>query len=250
MLTFEGVVIRERAFGETDKFIDVLTRDRGIVEILVKGARKIIGSSGSSTQLFAYSKFCVRQQRDRYYLNSAEPNRIFYGLRNNLKKLSLASYFADAVGFSVTPRMSEEYKNDVLRLFLNTLHYLEKDLRDLNFLKSLFELRLISDIGMMPDIVMCRKCGHYEPEKIVFFMENGFFLCGECAGGEEIRDSFEGDAGLLHTVRHILLADFSRLYNFKVTGKTAERLAEFSEQYFCIHMGRNFKTLDFYKNLT
>ena len=119
MLTVEGIVLKERSVGETDKFIDILTKDRGVLELSVKGAKKINGRSGSSTQLFAYSRFCTEQRRNMLYLNSAEPIHIFYGLRDSLKKISLASYFSDVLRFCVIP---EKQNNDVLRLMLNCMH--------------------------------------------------------------------------------------------------------------------------------
>ena len=155
MIITEGIVIKERSVGEQDKFIDILTKEYGVVEAAVKGARKINGKSGSSTQLFAYSRFCLQLRKERYYLNSAEPICIFYNLRTGLKKLSLASYFAEVVNYSI------ERQNDngeILRLMLNTLHYLENDLRPLDFLKSLFEIRLCTEIGIMPDIICCCEC--------------------------------------------------------------------------------------------
>ena len=82
MITEEGIVLKERSVGEQDKFIDILTKTRGVIEVCVKGAKKITGRSGSSTQLFAYSRFCIDQRGERMYLNSAEPIHIFYGLRD------------------------------------------------------------------------------------------------------------------------------------------------------------------------
>ena len=157
MITIEGIVLRERSVGEADKFIDILTRDRGVLEASVKGAKKINGKSGSSSQLFAYSRFCLDQRRNMLYLNSAEPLHIFYGLRDSLTKISLASYFSEVLRFCVIP---EAQNNDILRLTLNCLHYLEKNERSEEFLKAVFELRLMSEIGFMPDIVACREYRH------------------------------------------------------------------------------------------
>ena len=94
MKTINGIVIKQRSFGESDKFADILTNE-GIIEIPVKGVKKITSKNSSSVQLFAYSRLCIDERNGRKFLNSAEPIHIFYGLRDNLKKLSLASYFAD-----------------------------------------------------------------------------------------------------------------------------------------------------------
>ena len=119
MTITEGIVLKERIVGEQDKFIDILTKEHGLMVISVKGARKINGKSGSSAQLFAYSRFCVDKRRDRFYLNSAEPIHIFYGLRQSVSRISLAGYFAEVLRYS-TAELTDS--GNVLRLFLNTLN--------------------------------------------------------------------------------------------------------------------------------
>lgn len=246
MTTIEGIVLKERAFGEQDKFIDVLTRDRGLLELPVKGARKINGKFSAPTQLFAYSRFCYDQRKDRLFLNSAETIHIFYGLRNSLSAISLAGYFSDVLRYSVAELTESE---NVLRLCLNTLHYLEKGLRNEKLLKSVFELRLMSEIGFMPDILGCRCCGVFEPEELYFSVSDGSFLCSECCPPELRENNFRFTLPVLLAVRHIILADFNSLFSFRVSENVLERLSEFSESYIISHLERNFKTLDFYKSL-
>lgn len=248
MIITEGIVIKERSVGEQDKFIDILTKEYGVVEAAVKGARKINGKSGSSTQLFAYSRFCLQLRKERYYLNSAEPICIFYNLRTGLKKLSLASYFAEVVNYSIE-RQSDN--GEILRLMLNTLHYLENDLRPLDFLKSLFEIRLCTEIGIMPDIICCCECGAFESDKIIMKINDGNFCCHECcnqlADGSYPEDYILSEKALLHAVRHIVLSDFNKLYNFRVSDNIQSQLSEYAEKYLITHLEHNFKTLDFYK---
>lgn len=245
MTTVKGIVIRERSAGEQDKFIDVLTAEHGVIELIVKGAKKINGKSGSGCQLFAYSQFCYRPQREYLILNSTEPIRIFYGLRDSLTKLSLASYFAEILGFCIRP---ETQNGDIIRLFLNTLHFLEKNLRGEKMLKSVFELRLMSEIGLMPDILACRGCGEFEPNEIFFSVGEGCFFCAECCKGDK-KSLYHADISVLRAMRHIILADFDRLYNFRTSDRTMKRLSAVSEKYLLTHLERNFQTLDFYKSL-
>lgn len=246
MVTVEGIVLKERSVGEQDKFIDILTRESGVIEVSVKGAKKINGKSGSSTQLLAYSRFCMSERGSRLYLSSAEPIHIFYGLRSSLSKVALASYFAEVMRFCIKP---EAQSGDIMRLLLNCLHYLETGERHEALLKAVFELRLMSEIGFMPDIVACRSCGTYEPEELFFFMESGGFCCKDCDRHEHDTDYMKVRLPVLSAVRHIVLADFNRLFSFRVSEGTQQRLSALAENYALTHLERGFKTLDFYKSI-
>ena len=70
LITTEGIVIRERAVGDNDKYIDILTKDYGIVEAMARGVKKINGKNSSTTQMFSYSKFCLSKSKNNYILNS------------------------------------------------------------------------------------------------------------------------------------------------------------------------------------
>ncbi len=248
MITLTGIVIRERTVGEQDKFIELLTESQGVIEVTVRGARKITGKNMAAAQLFAYATFCMEQRRDRYYLNSAEPIRIFYALRQDLDKLALASYFADVLRYSST---SQSQQSDVLRLTLNTLHYLEAGSRPLPLLKALFELRLMTELGMMPAIVCCDVCGAYTPEQLRFYIQGGVYVCKTCTG----LCSFHGEAmdvsgTVLQAIRHIVLSDFDRLFHFRIAEPALAQLSKLAERYLLVRLERNFRTLDFYKSLS
>ena len=246
MTTVEGIVLKERSVGEQDKFIDILTKESGVLEVSVKGAKKINGKSGSSAQLLAYSRFCIDKRGNYLYLNSAEPIHIFYGLRSSLTKISLASYFAEVMRFCIRP---EAQNGDILRLMLNCLHYLENGERSEDFLKAVFELRLMSEIGYMPDIVACRGCGVFEPEELFFCIRDGGFFCSDCFESENTDDYMKVKLPVLSAVRHIVLADMGRLFNFRVSDSTQQRLSALAESYALTHLERSFGTLDFYKSL-
>ncbi|HRR76868.1 MAG TPA: DNA repair protein RecO [Ruminococcus sp.] len=246
MITEEGIVLKERTVGEQDKFIDILTKTRGVLELCVKGARKMTGKSGSSTQLFAYSRFCIDKRGERLYLNSAEPIHIFYGLRDSLTKVSLASYFAEVVRYCIKP---ERQNDDIMRLMLNTMHYLENGKRQELLLKAIFELRLMADTGFMPDILACKTCGTFEPEELFFSVSDGSFHCADCFTPDEGDNYIKMKLPVLRAVRHIVLAGYDRLYNFRVSEDTMQKLAYTAENYITAHLERSFRTLDFYRSL-
>lgn len=244
MITVKGIVLKEKNVGEHGKFIDVLTAENGVIELTVKGARKINSQFLSSTQLFAYSQFCYSESGKYRFLNSAEPIRIFYSLRNSLSKVSLACYFADVLRYCAEPQSD----NDILRLLLNTLHFLEKDLREEKMLKAIFELRLMGELGFMPDVVGCHGCGVFEPHELFFSMREGCFYCKECFNGNP-DEWYRLNISVLSAMRHILLTDFNRLFNFRTSAETMAILSDVAEKYLTFCFERSFRTLDFYKSL-
>lgn len=248
MLTVKGVVLMQRTLGEQDRFIDILTAECGMLEVLVKGAGKISGRAGSATQLFAYSEFCLNDRKKGVrILNSISPISIFYGLRRSVTAVALASYFSQVIQYAVLPR---DGMPEILRLMLNCLHFLSEDEPDEAHIKAVFELRMASLLGFMPDVVMCRKCGAYQPEKLLFLVEEGWFCCKEChVASDEMQTWIEMPAGALQAVRHIVLSDFERIFSFRVGDASGAPLYAFAESFLQYHIDRRFPTLDYYKTL-
>lgn len=246
LITTDGIVIRERSVGENDKFIDVLTRDLGVIEISTKGVKKITGKNSAAAQLFAYSKFCILKKNNRYILNSSEPIKSFYELRLDLEKLTIASYFAEIIKFSV---LSEEPSYSVLRLFLNTLHFLSNGERSIKLLKFIFEMRIMCEIGLMPDLVACKICICYENEKMFFISSKGSLICGDCLKNEAEDDVFPLNGSSLHAMRFVVFSELEKVFSFTANDKTLDEVCEASENYLSWQLGRSFKTLEFFKSL-
>ena len=97
METYKGLVLAERNAGDRGKFIDILTENNTVQEVYVRGAKKASSAATSLTQLFSYAVFSIQQRNSRVYLDSAEPIRIFYRLRESLSRLSLAMYFSELI---------------------------------------------------------------------------------------------------------------------------------------------------------
>ena len=57
------------------------------------------------------------------------------------------------------------------------------------------------------------------------------------------------NSAVVKALRHIVFADFDRLFNFRLSENSMKKLSEVTEKYLLYHLGREFKTLDFYKSL-
>ncbi len=247
LVTVNGIVIRERQSGDNDKFLDILTDKNGVVEVLAKGVKRLTSKNAAAAQLFAYSKFCLNMKNNRYYVESAEPIKIFYAIREDLEKLALASYFSEIISYAFTP--DESGSEDILRLFLNVLHFLSEGKRENALLKSIFELRFMSESGQMPNLIGCVRCCTYLTDRMYFVIGNGTLYCENCFPSESGMDAVPVGAAVVHALRQIALTDMKQIFNFNLTGNSMKILSDISERYLLGHLGRHFKTLDFYKSL-
>ena len=246
LTTVTGIVLREKAWGESDKFIDILTEEAGLVSVCVKGGRKLGSKNAGATQLYTYSKFCYSSRGTINTLNSSEVITSFFKISEDLVKLSLASYFSELLQFCVPESVPS---NNVMRLVLNTFYFLDSSKRDADFLKSVFEFRLLCEIGLMPDLIGCSECYKFTSNSMYFDILGGKLYCSECFKGELDFNTVRLGDSELHTLRHIALSDFDKLFNFKLSPELQKNVSSITEKYVLAHFDRNFKTLSFLKSI-
>lgn len=246
MLTANGIVIRERPSGENDKILSVLTDSNGLVEVCAKGVKKANAKNASVSQLFCYAKYCLIEGRHYYILNSAEPVRIFYEIRLDVNKFALASYFCELLLYTC-PKNQPNY--EVLRLILNTLHFLSDGTKSEAMLKSVFELRLMSEIGLVPNLIGCCKCYKYLAPQMQFDLSEGRLYCEDCCGKRDLSLCEAINMPTLHALRFIALSDMSKIFSFKLSKLYQPYLSMVTERYVQVQLNKHFSTLDFYKSL-
>ncbi len=249
--TSKGIVLRERTSGENDKFIDFLSQDYGLMEVKVRGAKKAGSKSNAATQLFSYTKLCITKNRTPYYvLNSAEPCDTNYGIRLNVEKLALASYFSELIRYTVLP---EQPCEPVEKLLGRALFFLGRNTRPNELIRCVFELRLACEIGLLPALAACSECCCFESDCTYFDYQKGNLLCLDCA--KELGIHYEPrimarlNKTLLHAVRFIALSEPEKIFNFRTSDHCQKQLSVITEQYLITQLGRTFPTLEYYKNL-
>lgn len=241
-LSTSGLIIREFHVGESDRLVTVLTRDFGLIRAFASGARSIKGKKQAGTQLLSYGNFAFTERKDTYRITEAECLDVFFALRSDLVKLSLAQYFCELCG-ALAPEQDDAA--DYLRVMLNTLKFLETDRLPALQLKAVLELALLSLAGYMPDVSGCAVCGA-KSGPMGLDPTGGVALCQNHLTGRCLPLS----AGTLQAVRHITGAPVERLFSFTLSPAGMQELGAASEALVKAQLERSFKTLDFYHTLS
>lgn len=240
----DGIVLRERAVDEFDSVLTLLTQERGVISAYARGARKPRSAIRVSAELLSYSHFVLFANRDRYQVDKADLNRLFMGIRGDVVRLSLAAYFCQITS-EIAPH--EEEAGPYLKLLLNTLYLLDTGKRREDFLKPVYELRLLTMAGYMPDLVACSQCGTYEAQTIYFLPQSSCLLCGDCLEQEKLREPVERlTPGILAAMRHILYSAPEKLFQFSLPEAGLQALEGVIQRYLLLQLDKRFDTLDFY----
>ena len=244
-ITTDGIVIRERNIDDNDRLLTLLTRDRGVINAYARGARKLKSTLAPATGLLCYSRFVLFRNRERYSIDKADINAVFFGIRQDIEKLALASYMAQLCAELIP---EDERDEDYLRLMLNSLHLLEKDKRSLDFIKPLFELRLLSMAGYMPNLVACRGCSCYEAEQMFFLPQSGVLTCGDRITPQAV-GALPLSPGVLTAMRYIVFSEFDKVFNFTLPPEGLKVLSKISQTYLLTQLDRGFTSLDFLESV-
>ena len=95
-LTIQGIVLRVTDYNDRDALLTVLSRNHGKLTIKARGLRRKNSPLIAPCQLLAYGEFVLFEYRGQYTVNEAQSVELFQGLRRDLCKLSLGTYFAQA----------------------------------------------------------------------------------------------------------------------------------------------------------
>ncbi len=241
--TVEALVIKEMKIGESDRLVTLFSREQGIIKAFASGAKNIKSKKGSATSLLTYGSFTIKNKNGSLRIYEAAPISIFFGAGSDIEVLSLSQYFCELAGeFSVAGEKNEE----LLRLILNSLHFLTKEKRYPPLIKAITELRVAAISGYAPDLVACEECGKFEDSVMFFMVENGSLCCEECK--REGR-SITLDRTLLSAMRHIVYSPLKNLYSFEIPDNKARELSEITAEYITLQIDHRFSTLDFYNSI-
>lgn len=245
-LTTQGIVLREVNYREADKILTVLTRDYGKRTVKAPGCRRKNSKLTAGSQLLVYSEMTLQERGEFTTLSEADPQSQFWSVRQDLEKLALASYFAEA-----TESASQEGEEcaEQLSLLLNSLYALDKLDKPPELVKAAFELKLLALTGYEPLLDGCAVCGVPEPADARLNLSQGILHCARCRAQVGGGVSMPLSPAALAAARHIVGGNPKKLFSFSLAPESMELLGDAAEAFLMTQHERGFRTLDYLKQI-
>lgn len=173
----DGIVLKRVKVSDYDKILTVFTRKAGKMSGAVKGSQNPKSKLAAGSHPFVYGEFSFSKSGRLSSINSIEVKDAFYHLREDLDRLTIASYFLELVHLVTSENIINNALFDLLYHFLKCVEICEKD--QLHLIKSSFELKLLNLIGLRPELNNCVNCGNAS-DNPKFAVSEGGIICEDC----------------------------------------------------------------------
>ena len=230
----KGIVLSESNMNDFDKMLTILTPN-GKIGCAAKGARKPKSLLMAGTQFLCFGEYMLYQGTNSYHMNSCDTIEIFYSIRTDLDKLKYAAHITKIIN-DVTDENQNTYR--ILQLFLNTLYMISETDKDLDFILSVFKLRLLCLLGFTPHIKECTNCKTQE-DLIYFSLRDNGFKCGAC--GKVDKGAIQLSNSTKTAIQYIILADPKKIFSFQISKENLQELNLVSNLYFNEKLEKEYK---------
>lgn len=174
----DGIVLKRVKVSDYDKILTVFTKKAGKMSGVVKGSQNPKSKLAAGAHPFVFGEFSISQSGRLSNITSIDVKNAFYHLREDLDKLTIASYFLELTSIVTVENVINNRLFDLLYLYLDAIEKSES-LEEEYLIKVGFELNLLDVIGIKPEIEHCINCGNLV-ENPKFSVEDGGVVCKNC----------------------------------------------------------------------
>lgn len=148
-----GINLKRQALGEADWLLHILTREKGLVRLIAKGARKSRSKLGGRSELFVVNDLQVARGRSIDRVIQAESLHLYTGLTRDLTRLTCAQYLTEAVLAEASQGQTHSELFDLLLNQLGILEAVPESYLCAHLVHSLFQVLHVA--GIAPEVTHC-----------------------------------------------------------------------------------------------
>ncbi len=176
-----GIVLNSYDLSESDRILNIYTKENGLVRAVVKGVRKPTSKFTGKVDQLSCCYFHFANGKNLNTLCDCEQVNSFSLLRSNLTRLTSAVLFLEIVSnFAYEDESDSQHIYELLYESLNNLQRSSNpDLDSINFISKFLSLH-----GYKPQFETCVHCSEpVEADLVSVYYSSvlGGILCNECA---------------------------------------------------------------------
>ena len=234
----EGIILREKDYGDTSKILDIFTFEYGIIGVIAKGSKSMKSKLRSVTTKFTYGIFNIYYKDGK--LSTLREVDIINNFNNIKKDINLIAYSTYLLDLSEQV-YKQNNNSDIYTLLISTLIKIN-DKYDYIALTNILELKYLNYLGVMFEVDKCCICG--STNIITLSSDKGGYICTNCRTYEKILDN-----KVLKLIRMFCYVDISKIEKLTISKDINLEISEFLDGYYERYTGLYLKSKKFINNL-
>ncbi|KAB3533248.1 DNA repair protein RecO [Alkaliphilus serpentinus] len=240
LIKTEGIVLKNRKYGENDSLLTIFTRKAGKVNAIAKGGRKPKSNLLAGIQPFCYSDFVLYKGKSLYTISQCESKEIFYSIREDLTRLSYGAYLLQLVEAVINEGQTN---HRLFSLLGKALFLLKKEDIEIQSIIRSFELNYLVYAGYKPHLTSCINCNTTEMKDLRFSIQEGGILCPKCHHTDPF--ALRVSETTIKLAYYLLNKDIVEIQKLKIHPLLNEQLKKIIKKYIVAHINiYEFKSLD------
>jgi len=235
----DAVIIRNRELGEADRIFILCSPLYGKIDSIARGVRRPGSRFGGSLEVFSHVYLLLSQGKSLDIITQVEVCNPHYSLREDLERLSCASYFLEMVEMSLVPGQEAI---DLFALVLSGLSLLEHH-TDLELVLRYLEIQYLNNMGVGPVLDRCQSCNRvFSSPSAIFHFSSGGAFCRECRP-LNLSGYFCTSVETLNFLEYLSGIEPQQLGNISVTPKIYGESKYLLQNLLLYHLNKDIKSL-------
>lgn len=241
LLKTDAIVLKQNKFGEGNTIVTLFSKKLGKIQAVAKGSRRPRGKYSVGTQPFSYGEFVLFKGRDLYQISQVDIKHSFYKLREDVIKLTFASYILELTESMITEGQTN---NRLFNMLVKCLYVLSAMHKDYETVTKAYELKLLMYGGYKPEINKCVCCGATNSSSIKFSSREGGILCKTCVPQDPY--AMKISSSTINVIRYLMNTDLVQLSRLKIKPDVLKELNKIVKHYISTHIDKpKFNSLQF-----
>ncbi len=215
--TTKAIILNRQPFREADSKITVYSLDKGKLELVARGTKKIKSKLAGHLEPFCLSDLMIVRGKQFDYIGGAVSEDCYSNIKSDLEKLVFTGKAISVFNRLVKLGEKDETVFKLLQEAMDMLNSRQKINIGYELLFNFFVLRLMAQLGHKPELyncVICRK--KIVPNSNYFDLSRGGLICLECQKNNKNKQAMPTSTDCIKILRLAVKSDFNRLTKLKI----------------------------------
>lgn len=234
VISITGIVVNTLKYGENSKIINILTKEKGIIGVICKGALGEKSKLRVVSNNFIYANFHMYYKEGKLgTLISADVIDYFLNIKSDIVKFSYMSYLCD-LAKNVYKENNDPEIYDILISALLKIN----DGLDPKIITNIVEIKYLTFLGVGLNLDGCSVCGL--TSVVSMSINKGGYVCAFHKGN--LKDM---DAATLKMFKAYYYIDINKISELNIKKNIADEIDRFLNIYYKEYTGLYLKSKNF-----